>query len=334
MKRQGWLFVILFFFSVLILPAKLLAAPYYEGKRITIVVGYGPGGGYDRLARLFAKHLPKYIPGKPTIIVENMPGAGSLIAANYVFNIAKPDGLTIGTIDRGLPAAQLLKVEGVKFDIMKYSWIGSATTEATILTMRSDLPYKSYEDLLKVKSPIMLGSTGPAESAGHFTLLLKEFLGLNIKIVNYLSSADIMLAVERKELDGRGMAYNSLKPFIERGLVRPLIRSRVSELGIEHLPVDEDLTTDRKGKMIMSMRSTGDLVGRPYLAPPKTPSDVTNILREAFAKVSQDSEAKEEAKKVMMTLNYISADECLKILNDLLNQPEEIVKEFSKYIKF
>ena len=315
-------------------PAAVPAAPFYEGKTITIVVGYGPGGGYDRLARLFAKHAAKFIPGKPNFIVTNMPGAGSLIAANYLYNLAKPDGLTIGTIDRGLPVAQLLKVEGVKFDIMKYAWLGSATTEATVLTMRSDLPYRSYEDLLKAKSPLILGTTGPSESAAQFTILLKEFLGLNIKIVNYPSSSDIMLAVERKELDGRAMSYNSLKPYIERGLVRPLLRSSVAEAGIENLPADEDLTTDKKGKTIIAMRSAGDQVGRPYLAPPKTPKERVNILREAFVKFSKDPVVREEARKVMMTVNYMPADECLKILDKLLHQPPDMVKEFSKYIKF
>ncbi len=126
MKRQTLLLLVglLFIFTIFI-PIKLLAAPYYEGKVVKIIVGSEPGGGYDRMARLIAKHLPKHIPGKPTMIVENMAGAGSLIAANHIYNIAKPDGLTIGAPQRGIPFAQLTKAEGIKFDIMKYSWIGS-----------------------------------------------------------------------------------------------------------------------------------------------------------------------------------------------------------------
>src|SRR4030042_3483351 len=157
------LFFTLFLLSFFIPPKEVLAAQYYEGKRMIIIVGYGPGGGYDRLARLLAKHLPKYIPGKPSIIVENMPGADSMIAANHLYNIAKPDGLTIGTFTRGLPFAQLTKVDGVKYDLTKYSWIGSSAVEAIILVIRADLPYKTFHDLQKTRAPIPMGGTGAAD---------------------------------------------------------------------------------------------------------------------------------------------------------------------------
>ncbi|MDI7259052.1 MAG: tripartite tricarboxylate transporter substrate-binding protein [Thermodesulfobacteriota bacterium] len=336
MKRQMMMkmFVSFFIFFVLLFPFKLLAAPYYEGKTVRIIVGFGPGGGYDRMARLLAKHLPKHIPGKPSIIVENMEGASSIIAANHVYNLVKPDGLTIGAFNRGIPFAQVLKTEGVRFDIMKYSWIGSSAIEASILTIRNDLPYKTFDDLKKVKEPIHLGTMGPGSSDHQFIILLKEFAGFNTKLIIYPSSADAMLAIERKEVDGRAGSYSSLKPFIERGLVRPVVRGQVSEPGIENLPVNEDLTTDPKGKTIMAMLDSADRIGRPYAAPPGTPVEVINILRDAFAKVAKDPELKEDAKKSKMEVTYTPADECLKVLNYLLNQPSDIVKEFGKFIKF
>lgn len=334
-RQKGiWMLAGFFLLTVLYLPAQLLAAPYFEGKRITIVVGYAAGGGYDRMARVLAKHLPKYIPGKPTIIVENMPGASSIIASNYIYNVAKPDGLTIGSIERGLPIAQLLKAEGIKFDLTKYSWIGSVASEATVLTLRTDLPYKTFDGLLKAKSTIMLGCTGPGDNAAQFSLLLKEFVGVNLKLINYPSNADIWLAIERKEVDGVGGSYTSMKPVIERGLIRPLVRSRLSEPGIEDLPVDEDLTADKMGKTIMAIRTAPCRVGRPYVAPPKTPADIVNTLRDAFGKAAQDQELKEDSKKLLITIDYLPADECLKVLNYVLNQPEDIVKEMSKYLKF
>jgi tripartite-type tricarboxylate transporter receptor subunit TctC len=145
------------------------------------VVGYGPGGGYDRIARVLAKNLSKHIPGNPSIVVQNMPGADSMITANYVYNIAKPDGLTIGAFNRGLVFAQLLKGEGVKFDLTKFAWIGSAAIESTVLVLRSDLPYKTIEDVARAKTPIILGNTGPADSSGQFPLFQKELLGYNFK---------------------------------------------------------------------------------------------------------------------------------------------------------
>lgn len=321
-------------FSALLIPAAGQAAPYYEGKRIRILVGFTPGGGHDRVARLLAKHLPKHIPGNPAIIVENMPGATGMIEANYVYNVAKPDGLTIGTLHGGIIYVQLAKAEGVKFDLTKYAWIGSAASESTVLAIRTDLPLKTFKDLQQSKAQIVLGTTGPADVNGQFPVILKEYTGINVKMVVYPSSSDIMLAIERKELDGRGGSYSSLKPFIDRGLVRPLIRCQVSAPGIENLPVDQDVTTSKMGKSVMALLNPAYVMGRPYVMPPKTPDRVMAILREAFARVVRDPEAAAEAKKLSLSLEYTPAQECLKQINYVLTQPPDIVKEVNKFITF
>src|SRR5256714_6897395 len=136
-----------------VLPAIAAAQANFAGKTVTIIVGYKPGGGYDATARMLARHLPNHLPGKPTVIVQNMPGGNSIIAANHIYNVAKPDGLTIGTFNRNLPIGQLTRVQGVKFDMLKFAWIGSAANEATILAIRNDLPYKNFEELRKAKEP-------------------------------------------------------------------------------------------------------------------------------------------------------------------------------------
>ena len=314
-------------------PQPVVASPYYQGKTITIIVGYGPGGGYDRIARILAKHLSKYIPGNPSVLVQNMPGADSMIAANYLYNIAKPDGLTIGAFARGLVFAQLLKGQGVKFDLTKFAWIGSAAVESTVLVLHTDLPYKTIEDVAKAKSAIVLGSTGPADSGWQFALFLK-LLGYNFKDVVYPSGNDIKLAIERKEVDGRGMTYSSAKIYIATGLVIPIVRGRAVEPGIENLPMDEDLAKGAREKTLMAMRSAPDSVGRPYVAPPGTPAALMNVLREAFAKVAKDPGALEDARKNMLGLEYVPAQEVQKVLQHFLNQPPDIVKEFGKYVKF
>jgi tripartite-type tricarboxylate transporter receptor subunit TctC len=125
------------------------AAPYYEGKTINIIVGFAPGGGYDLFCRPLARLLPNYIPGKPTVLIQNMPTAGSMAAANHLFNIAKPDGLTFGIFNRGLIFSQLLKAEGVRFDMRKFSWLGSASVENATLALRADLPFKTLDDVLR-----------------------------------------------------------------------------------------------------------------------------------------------------------------------------------------
>lgn len=335
MRRQVLPIVGVFMLSVmLIFPAKLLAAPYYEGKTVRIVCGSSPGGGYDRMARLLARHLPKHLPGKPTIIVENLPGAGSMIAANNIYNLEKPDGLTIGTFNQGLPFAQLLKSEGVRFDLTKYEWIGSTAREASLFTVRSDTPYKSVSDLRKVKEPIPLATSGPQTMTYQFPSLLKEFAGLNFKMINYTSGTESLLAIERKEADGTASIYSSLLPYIKRGLIRPLIRGRITAPGIEHLPVDEDLATDKRGKTLMSLRSAPGSLTWPYVAPPKTPPGIMKILRNAFAQVTKDSAFLAEADRNSMLIEYVTAEETMKVINFVLSQPEDVVRDFSKFIRF
>lgn len=309
----------------------------FAGKTVTIVCGYKTGGGYDKVARLLARHLPNYIPGKPNVIVQNMPGANSLIAANHVYNVAKPDGLTIGTFNRNLPIAQLTHVDAVKFDMRKFAWIGSAASESTVLAIRTDLPYKTFADLKKIPAdkPLIIGATGPGANTYDFPLLLKDLLGLNLKIVSgYQSSGEIMLAVERKEADGRAGSFTSLTPFIDRKLVRPVVRSRAAEPGIENLPVDESFAPNARAKAIMALRSAPELVGRPYVMPPQTPAAIVKTMQQAFAKAIDDPKLKAEAKKQKLDLNFVSGEEALKVMNEVLSQPKDIVDEFSKYIKF
>ena len=336
MKRKALSLLLIFFvLSIFNLPKELKAAPFYEGKVIKIAVAFPPGGGYDRMARILAKYLPKFIPGKPTVIVENMPGASGMIGANYLYNIAKPDGLTIGSINRVTPSAQLLKIEGVRFDMLKYSWIGSAAVETSVLALRADLPYKTYNDLKKAKGPINIGATGPGDTTYNFSILIKQFLGLNLKLTaGYVATPDILLATERKEVDGYSSAYSSIKPHVARGLLRPVLRTKIPSPGIENLPAVEDLATDKMGKTILTMYSVSDRIGRPYVAPPGTPADTMNILRDAFAKMAKDPELKAEADKMMMEVEYIPPNDCLKEIQFFLNQPPEIVNEFKKYIKF
>ena len=317
--------------------APLLAAaqPNFAGKTITIIVGYKPGGGYDGTARMLARHLPQHIPGKPTVIVQNMPGGNSIIAANHMYNVAKPDGLTIGTFNRNLPIAQLTGVQGVKFDITKFAWIGSAANETTILAIRDDLPYKTFADLRKAKEPVVIGSTGPGANTYDFPLLLKDMLGLNFKIVSgYSSSADIMLAVERKEVDGRAGSYSSIQPFIDRKLVRPVIRARSTDKRLQQLPLDEDFAPNPRAKAIMALRSAPEQIARPYVLPPNTPADIVKAMRDAFAATISDPATQAEAKKTQQDLEFTSGDEAEKILKEVLSQPKDIVAQFSKYIKF
>jgi len=313
------------------------AAPYYEGKVINIVVGFAPGGGYDRFSRVLARHLPRFIPGKPTVLVQNVPGGASMTAANQIYNLAKPDGLTICAVNRGIVFAQLLKAEGVRFDMTKFAWVGSPAVETAIFLTRADMPFKTLEDVLKAKEPIMVGSAGgPSDNLTQFIMLLQQFVKINMKIINYTSGNDVALAMERKEVDGRAAALIAIRPQLDRKELRLWIRGRYSVPEIAHLPVDEDLTTDEVGKTIMSLRSALEGFGRPYLAPPGTPEPIMNILRDAFAKALKDPAVREDMKKNNFEEDnpFVPPEECLRLVNYILNQPPNIVKEVDKYLKF
>ncbi|HEX9674195.1 MAG TPA: tripartite tricarboxylate transporter substrate-binding protein [Burkholderiales bacterium] len=317
------------------LPLGAAQSASFEGKTITIVVGFKAGGGYDRLARVLARHLPKHLPGSPTVIVQNMPGANSIISANHVYNIAKPDGLTIASFNRNLVLAQLTNVSGVKFDQTKFAWIGSPASESTVLAVRADLPYKTFDELKKAGKTLVAGATGPGANTYDFPLLLRELLGVDLKIVSgYAGSSDIMLALERKEVDLRAGSYSSIRPFVDRGAVRLLIRGSAVESGIENLPVDEELAPNAKAKAVMALRSAPEIVGRPYVLTPGTPDDIVNTMRKAFADALKDPELLAEAKKNKMRLKFMPGDEALKVVKDVLSQPKEVVDEFGKYIKF
>lgn len=333
--RRMWILSILV--SLLMIPLMLSSARaqanFYEGKSITILIG-AKGGSLTVAAQIVAHHLGKYIPGKPAVVVQFMPGAAHLLATNHVFNIAKPDGLTLLAANPSVSVAELSKVEAVRFDVRKFQWLGSSGADGVAFSIRADLPYKTFEDLRKADRELVAGTTGPGSNAHDFPLLLKEFAGAKLKLVSgYPANSDILLALERKEVDSWSAFATTVRPAMDRGAVRALVRSRVPSPGFEQLPVDEDLATSSLGKAIMRIRGIPMGIGRAFAAPPATPADRVAILREAFAKVIQDPEFQAEAKKAKIDMHYISGEQVLKDFTDLLNQPPEVLKEMGKYIK-
>jgi len=333
--RRMWILSILVSLSMIplmVLPVRA-QAPFYEGKTITIFIG-AKGGSLTVAAQIVAHHLGKYIPGKPSAVVQFMPGAAHLLATNHVFNIAKPDGLTLLATNPNVGIAQLSKVEAVRFDMRKFQWLGSSGADGVALSIRADLPYKTFEDIRKADRELIAGTTGPGSNAHDFPLLLKEFAGAKLKLIpGYPASSDILLALERKEVDSWSAFSTTVQRAVERGAVRAIVRSRVPIPGFEKLPVDEDLATNPIGKAIMGIRGIPQGIGRAFAAPPATPADRVALLREAFAKVLQDPEFRAEAKKAKIPMQYISAEQIAKDFSALLNQPPEVLKEMGKYIK-
>jgi len=309
-------------------------APFYEGKTITIVIG-ATGGSLNVSARIVARHLGKHIPGNPAVIVQNMTGAAHLVATNHVFNVAKPDGLTLLAANPNVGIAQLSKVDAVRFDVRKLEWIGSSGADGVALTIRADLPYKTFEEVRNADRELVVGTTGPGSNAHDFPLLLKEFAGAKFKLVSgYPANADILLAIERKEVDVWTAFASTVRPAVERGVVRPLVRGRVAAKGFEHLPVDEELAVSPIGKAIMGIRAAPQAIGRGIAAPPGTPQERVAILREALAKVLKDPALLADGEKAQIEFQHIPGEEVLKNFSALLDQPPEVLKEMVKYIKF
>lgn len=307
---------------------------FYQGKRITIVIGTQSGGSMVA-ARVLSQHLGKYIPGNPTILVQPMLGGSHIVATNHVFTIAKPDGLTLLAANPNVAIAQLVKEEAVRFDVTKFAWIGSSGSDGVVLTIRSDLPYKTFEQLQRADRELLVGTTAVGSNAYDFPLLLKEFAGAKFKMVSgYPANPDIVLAIERKEVEIWSAFAASVRPVVQKGVVHPLIRSSVPSPGFEHLPIDENFTTHPVGKALMAIKTGPLAIGRALAAPPATPPERVEILRKALAAALSDPELDADFHKSQIDYSHISGSEVLRRFTTLMKQPPDIQRQLAKYIKF
>src|SRR5688572_3622848 len=284
-------------------------ADFYKGKTVTVVIGARLTGSLSIAAQLVTRHLSKYIPGNPNVILRQMPGGAHLVATGHVFNVAEPDGLTILAANPNVAMAELAKMSTVRFDVNKFQWLGSSGTDGALFSINSKLPYKTYKEWMASGKELVAGTTGPGSNAHDMPMLLKEFAGAKLKLVTgYAANGDIQLAVERGEADSWSALATTIKLGIERGIVRALVRSRTPISGYNHLPVDEELTTDPVGKALMAIRGIPQSIGRPFAVRPGTPPDRIAILREAFAKTVKDPEFIAAGKKAKIDMEFITAD--------------------------
>jgi tripartite-type tricarboxylate transporter receptor subunit TctC len=270
--------------SLLLFGLPATAQPQLTGRTVTILVGYTAGGGYDRFARIVARHLPRYLPGTPAVVVQNMPGAESVVAANHLFNAARPDGLTIGLFNRNLVFAQLVGVAGVRFDVRRWQWIGNLAEETDVFVIRADLPYRHILELRQAEPPVVVGATGPGANTYDYPLALRAFLRLNLRIVSgYPGGADINLAMERKEVDARAGSSSSMLLLADRGLVRPLVRTPSENPRLRGIPVDQDLVSEpaERAGFEISYRP-GEVCLRTVQEVLATPPGVVRIFKELF----------------------------------------------------
>jgi tripartite-type tricarboxylate transporter receptor subunit TctC len=320
-------------------------APYFAGKTITIIAGTKAGDVYDTYARLFAQFMPKYIPGQPNIIVQNMAGAGSMIAANHVYNVASPDGLTIGAIFPALYFDQIIGRTEVKYDWSKFIWIGSPVTSNHLLYIRADSPYKTIDEVVQASTPPKCGASGTSSTGYYVPKLLDEVVGTKFDVVlGYQSGQDIDLAVERGELVCRAFtltAFFAREPFIswrKNNFVRVLTQTgHKRDARLPDTPTIYELMdqfkTSADGRSLTALVLAAGRFGRPYVLPPKTPADRVKIIREAFEKVLADEAVIADAKKKKLEFDSTSSQELEQLAKEVVSQPPEIVGKMRQLLK-
>jgi tripartite-type tricarboxylate transporter receptor subunit TctC len=317
--------------------ASMAQKPYYAGKTITIVAGTKAGDVYDLYARMFAQYMPKYIPGNPNIIVQNMPGAASMIAANFVYNVANPDGLTIGAIFPALYFDQVVQRPEVKYDWSKFAWLGSPVTSNHLLYMRADSPYKTIHDVIKSSTAPKCGATGTSSTAYYVPKLLEEVVGAKFEIVlGYQSGQDIDLAVERNEVICRAFtltAFFAREPFTswrKKKFVNVLAQTgrkrdkRIPEVPTIYELMDQYKTSQAGRNLATLVLAAGDF-GRPYVMPPNTPAQHVKTIREAIAKTLNDEAVKDDAAKKKLELDPTTSDELGKLAKEVTSQSPDVI---------
>jgi tripartite-type tricarboxylate transporter receptor subunit TctC len=314
--------------------APLEAQSFFAGKTVRIIVGLAPGGGFDTYARLVARHLGKYIPGNPTVVVENMTGAGGLISANHLYRVAKPDGLALAHVPGTLLLGQVLGQPGVEFDARKFEYIGATVKEEPVCALTKASGITSIEQLMAAKTPVKIGAVAPGAPSDNTPRILKAALGLPIQVVTgYKGTAEIRLAAESGEVAGACWAWESMRSTwrkaLDAGEAIPILQVAAKPLAdLPRVPVAISLAkTDEARRLIQIGIQDGSLYSRPFIAPPGTPKERVQILRKGFQEVLNDKALLAEADKAKLTLDPVSGEELEKLIAGLFTLDQAFLEK-------
>ena len=331
---------------VLLLPLSAAAqAPFYKDKTIRIVAGYGAGSVDAAWTRMIARYLAKHIPGNPNVLVQNMPGAGAMIAANYVYRVAKPDGLTIGGIRAGLYFDQLVGRKEVQFDWPKFTWLGSPVQSEQIIYIRANAPYKTMEDVRRAPVPPKCGATGTSSTGYYIGSLLEETIGAKFNtLTGYKDGPEVDLAVEREEIQCRGISLETLfsrEPlagWYKTGFVRVLIQTgKKRDPKLPEVPTLWELMNEHKtpdsGKRLATIILAVGAFGRPYVSSPGLPPDRAKLLQGAFRKTLADPEFLAQVKERKFEIDAVGAEELQSLAREVISQPAEVVDRMKRLLE-
>ena len=307
-------------------------AEFYKGKNVDLYVGYSTGGGYDVYGRIVARFMGRHIPGNPTVVVKNMDGAGSMRAANYIYNVAPKDGTAFGTVARGLAFDTLFGLQGAQFDGTKFSWIGSANDEVSVCVgWSSTSGIAKFEDL-KTKQMIV-GGTGGSADTDQFPRIINAVLGTKMKlVVGYPGGNEVNLAMERGEVQGRcGWSWSSVKStqsgWLKDKKINVLVQLSLSKhADLPDVPLIMDLAQTEEQKQIFRLIFARQVLGRPFLAPPGLPADRLAALRTAFMDTMKDADFLAEADKLKLEITAVPGETLQKIVQEAYATPKDVVK--------
>lgn len=315
------------------------AEPYYEGKTLRIIAGSSPGGGLDTYSRAIARHMGKHIPGNPTIFVENMPGASTLLSANYLYKVARPDGLTIGNFLCSIAIGQLLGWEGVEFNINKFEIIGVPVEETSVFVFMKASGITSMEKWMSSKTPPKIGSTSINEIASIGSKILQRYINLPVKIVEgYKGTADIRVAAEGGEIAGTAIGWESAKASWQKSLETgdSIVVLQLSDRPHPDLPkvpcVMNFAKTEKLRQLMKAFIIDIEKYKRVYAMPPGTPKELVQIIRKAFQETMKDKTFLAEAEKSKLDINPVTGEEVTEALMNFTNQTPATIAELKEIL--
>lgn len=342
--RETW-----FRIGLAVVPAALLLASWqieaqaqssgdvYKDKQIRFVIHSKSGGDYDVWGRLVTRHMTKHIPGNPAIVPTNMPGGGGIIAANFLFNTAPRDGLTFGIIGRNLPFQALTKVDNIRFDPLKFNWIGSPELTNRVCAVTANSPAKIAKEVFEKE--VLMGGAGAGTAVSTVPILLNRMLGSKFKLVEgYGSSTDVVLAMERNEIHGVCQSVSSFersKPgWIEAGKMILLFNMEKTRMkAYPSVPSIHEFAKTEEHRQILTLFSSSVEFGRPFVAPPEVPADRVEILRKAFVAALKEPELHKEAEKLQLDIAIIDGEELTGLIKDMMATPVAQIEKMEAFLK-
>lgn len=321
------------------------AAGFYKGKQLSLIVGYGPGGGYDVYGRLVARHIGRHIPGQPSIIVQNMPGAGSLVATNYLYRIAPKDGSVFGIFARNMPLVGLMGTkQNVQFDPTRFTWLGSSSSldnDAYVLLVRRTAALSSVEALQRSRdTPLVIGSTAEGASSDAMPTVMRDLMGFNVKAISgYTDSGQLFLAIDRGEIDGRTVGLSAVRAnrpgwLQPDGPMKVIVafgrETRLKEY--PEVPIARELAKGERERKLIEAIEVPYKLSRPFAAPPGVPAERARALQAAFVAVHKDKLLLQEAEKAGLDISPVDAAEVLRTIRIVAETPIEMLRSIEKLI--